>query len=455
MTPQLSIIAAPNKFGVGKDSSWQWYHEAHLKDISYELIDITKPTPPTGERILLMGQKVLNVYQPTRSVFNARGELLPLFHRPTVATLDLDEAWQFKADKKDKVADPFGKDRAATNRSNFLFWIGADTAKLLRYQGEKPEPLVAQINPPIETAISILNAAQDGVLFFDIETDIESDTLDCIGFAHNNSPIYVVPIYRHTNLLAHPRSQILRFLAAFAGALRRCLAVVHNAMFDLLWLPAKLRIPPARRIFDTMLAHKRILPEIEKSLGHCGSYWTWQNFHKDEGAANKSRINEFRLWEYNAKDVQIMRLIYRAQLSWLIQHSEYAASVEQANASIYPYILATLKGISVDVKKLSAAKISSDKRIAKIETVIRLLIGDPKFNCNSVPQLRSFFHKKLAYKAVDYTPTGQEKLGEKELYQLILKYNNPVLPAILHYREIVKERSEMNFINWIFPWQEL
>lgn len=449
----LSIITTPNRHGLFEGVAFSYIKDVLLANTTYEVLNCETACTPAGDRILLLGQKALNIFGGLDSLYNKRGEVFELHGRPCVATFDPQEAWDFKPEKISEVIK--GKDTQVTQKKNWSFWIEADIRKLLGYRHETQEVFRPNVRPEITGITRLLNEINNEVVFIDIEVDRESDTLDCVGVAVNDSRIYTVPIYTYNGNLAYDRTLILKFLAAFSGALVRNKVVVHNAMFDLLWLASHLRLPFGRSIHDTMIVHKRIFAEVEKSLGHCISYWTNQPYHKDENVGGRDRDSQYAYWTYNAKDVHTMRLVYRAQVKWLEAQPAYRASVDQALASIYPYLLASLRGVAIDTTRMAVAKQISDKRIAHVKRVIHLLIGDKNFNPDSPKQLIDYFHKKLAYKVVGYTESGNESLGGKALYELALLYPNPLIQAILYYREIVKERSQMQFNNWIFPWKTL
>lgn len=458
----LTILTTPGEDGMCKGSVWDWFAMTVLKDIHYVVVDV-KDIPNIksyGDRILCLGDKATKVmFGPEVNLFTFRGTVTLFANKiPTVCTFNLDEAYSFKAtdfEKEQQGDDEFSKDRGKTSRKNWLFWIEQDTRKLLAGYVPPDNNFKIVACPPIDVITKQLLSLKDRILYLDIETDIESDTIDCIGLAVDDRPnVAVVPIYNWEGKLFYSRKDTLRFLTAFSHALLNNTVVIHNSMFDLLWLASHLRLPFGPRIYDTMVVHKRIWPEIEKSLGHCISLYTHQPYHKDEHTLSRSKDSAKRLWEYNAKDVHSMRLVHQKQLEILAGDPKLLESANQANASLYPYLLASLKGLRVDVGKLTLAKAKLDKRIVQVKRIILRLIGDTKFNPDSPVQLVKYFHDKLMYKVVGRSKqTGKPSLGGKALYQLALKYDNPLIPCILNYRELTKERMMYDFANHRFAWE--
>jgi len=459
----LTILTTTSERGLAQGSVWEWFAKEVLKGHNYVVVDITQAASITswGDRVLLLGERAMRMFvNPEGNLFTLRGTLCQVAGRPAMCTFNLDEAYSFKAtdfEKDQKGDDEFSKDRGKTSRANWLFWVRADTEKLLGELAATDENIKVITAPPIDEVSRQLAALKGRRLYLDIETDIESDTLDCVGFSVDDSPkVFVVPVYRWNGNLAYTKPQTLRFLAALSSALRNNTIIIHNCMYDLIWLATHLRVTFGADIYDTMVAHKRILPEIEKSLGHCISLYTFQPYHKDEHTLSKSADSERRLWQYNAKDVFAMRLVHKAQLARAVKHPGMVDSIKQANKSLYPYLLASLKGMRVDIGRLAVAKIALTARINQIRRVIVALIGTAKFNPDSPVQLVKYFHTDLGYKVISRSKTtGKPSLGGKALYQLALKYNNPLIPSILYYRALAKERSMMDFNNHQFPWEML
>lgn len=454
----LSILTTKAADGLAKGSVWEWYIKECLKDVTYSIYDVETTDVKIHDRVICLGDKAARMYLGSdTNIFTHRGTLSVINNKPAICTFNLDEAYSFKASELelDNRDDTFSKDRGKTSRKNHLFWIKSDTKKLLGSIVPPDNNINIRTCPDIDMLSKELSKLNNQRIYLDIETDIDTDTLDCIGFSVNDSPrVFVVPVYRWNGKLAYPQDRLYRFLAVLSSALLRNTVIIHNCMFDLVWLSVHLRIPFGRRIYDTMVAHKRILPEIEKSLGHCISLYTYQPYHKDEHQMSRSAESEARLWAYNAKDVYAMRLVHKGQLAYAANQPGMMESIEQANNSLYPYLLATLRGLHVDIGRLAEAKIRSDKRIKQIRRIILALIGDPKFNPDSPVQLVKYFHDKLCYKVMARSKqTSKPSLGGKALYQLALKYDNPLIPSILYYREIVKERGMMDFCNHQFPWE--
>jgi hypothetical protein len=392
------------------------------------------------------------------NIFTTRGSFTPAYGKVGTSTFDLQDAYDFKSHGHDNVheegksTDTSAKDRAVTSKSNWLFWIKMDTLKLLQrpVKIETPQFVLA---PPLEVYIPRLEAITDRTITIDIEVNMEAGKIDCIGITVDDSPVVVFPIYSYTHELYYKRATTLRFLAALSRAMLRNIVVAHNSMFDLVYLMSELRLNIGHRIYDTMIAQQRCFAEVEKSLGHAISLWTWQPWHKGEGGGAHSQAGQLRYWEYNAKDVWCTRMVHRDQVEWASARPAFVQSIAQANDSIYPYIIMTTTGCRISRQRLAVFKSQLTARVKQLERVLRCLTGVKALNPNSVDQLRKFFYGALYYKPPSYTDTGKPALGEKQIYQLALKYPNPVLQILLQYRELSKELSMASMQSYCFYWQ--
>lgn len=457
---KLSVYALPNRHGLGQGIVWDWFREQLPPDTELEILNALFPVTPTGAKVLLMGQRTAQSFiNPNTSIFTSRGSFQCVYGLPATATFDLQDAYDFRSQGHDNVFEEkeedssSGKDRAVTSKANWPFWIKQDLNKLLTLPVDIQTPLFVTAPADIEYYIKRLSTLTGATLYLDIEVNMQAGKIDCIGLAVDDSMVVVFPIYTYEHRLYYSRAHTLRFLAALSTALTKNLVVVHNAMFDLVYLASELRLPIGHSIYDTMIAQQRCHAEPEKSLGHAISLWTWQPWHKDEGGAGYSKSGQDRYWAYNAKDVWTTRMVHRAQLQWLSDKPDYSSSVTQANASIYPYIMMTLTGMKISRSALASFCLSHAKRLKSLQRILRILTGIKELNPGSTDQLRKFFYITLGYKPPSRTATGKPALGAKQIYQLAIKYDNPVLQVLLHYRDVDKELSMAQFQGYCFHWQ--
>lgn len=270
-----------------------------------------------------------------------------------------------------------------TARSNWRFWLQKDTEKIIRILlngGAIPETPghfkpSYRYYPNAKDIIDELNATSGKNIYIDLETD-ENFGLKCIGYSCDSNIITIVPVVDHSYRLAYP--EVPEILRAFCAASKRNTLVAHNGSgFDFLVLPWKYKMSIGYQLYDTMLATHRCFPDIEKSLGHCTSLWTYEPFHKDEGGMSYGTIEDSRrLWQYCAKDVYTMMLIKRAIDYYAKSVQGLEASIAQVMRAIPAYRLMTLQGIHFKQKLLDETMRENDGLMNHYNNLINYLVGE-------------------------------------------------------------------------------
>lgn len=350
-----------------------------------------------------------------------------------------------------------------TNRKNYSFWLKKDCAKigiLLDNNGvipSEPQPYY-HIYPAAEEIVQLLTTTKNETLYFDCETDSNLN-FTCFSFSFGLSHVYVVPIVRHD--YSHAYSRLAQIFRALSISIRDNTLVAHNgSSFDFFVLAFKYHISIGKSVYDTMIAQHRCFPEVEKSLGHCTSLWTWQPFHKDEGNFSYgTREQAESLWKYCGKDTYTMILIKEAIDKYEKTIPGLSESIRQAMESIRPYLITSLLGINYDRNILLSIIAENDRLMQQYIRMAELLIGkefirkikgnSKKPMLNSNTQCVKYFHDLLGYPVVAVSKkTGKPSLAKKNLFKLKLKNNNPIIDIAIAYRETQKETGALNFTPW-------
>jgi hypothetical protein len=360
---------------------------------------------------------------------------------------------------------------STTKRRNYAFWLKKDVEKvknLIRSGSikwpieESPEYI---LYPPSDVVINMLTKARDETIDFDIETDYEDANLLCFSFTISGRVVYCVPVLNYYYKWAYPDLHFI--MRALAIACSNNIVVAHNgAAFDFLVMAFKYSIAVLRP-FDTMLAMHRCFPDIEKSLGHCVSLWTYQTFHKDEDSrAYRTKEQMMQKLLYCGKDVFTMRLVRLGIMKFASTIPGLTDSIALAQRSIVPYSTTTLQGILYSKQKLDAVCKENDEWMMQYLRMIKLLIGESGMEQiwngkkkvaafpSSNPQCIRYFHELLGYgiqgRGKPDRETGERKpsLGKKAMYRLAIKHNNPVITLTLLYRQLKRETGSLKFIPW-------
>jgi DNA polymerase I-like protein with 3'-5' exonuclease and polymerase domains len=309
-----------------------------------------------------------------------------------------------------------------------------------------------------EDIINILTRTKNEYLYFDMETDMEQN-MQCFAFSFDGITIYSVPILDYNYHWAYTSVHFI--LRALAIAIRDNTIVAHNgATFDFFVLAHKYHIP-VLKCYDTMIAMHRCYPDIEKSLGNCVSFWTWEKFHKDQdslGYRTQQQMTD-RL-RYCAKDVYTMFLVHKEIEAYARTVPGLANSIMAAMRCIRPYLTSTLQGVKVDDKKIDEMCLENDRLMVQYNRMIEILIGEQGLRdirgtgkvgmfASSPKQCRTYFYELLGYPVVLRSKdTNEPSTGKIALYKLALKHNNPVLTLINTFRGVKKETSRLMFLPW-------
>lgn len=372
-------------------------------------------------------------------------------HNTYLSKQDSKETAGITEGEEDNSEEDSKSTKGATSRQNYRFWLEKDCQKSIAILSGRLSTRVEQppfvIYPAAEAVLSALRSRKNEHVYFDIETDANRK-ITCFGFSFDSmEEIYVVPLLRYNYYPAY--SEIPEILIALAIALRDNTCVGHNISgFDLFVLAHDYHIPPGKRNYDTMLAHHRCFPEIEKSLGHCISLYTTLPYHKNEGAFNPhSETEELQLWQYNAKDVWTLKLV-KAGIDKEAQRIFAVESIKQVNRQIIPYLTMSLMGIRYDPDLVTTMVAENDKKLNALLRILEYLIGF-SFLPTSNKQCVNYFHSLMDLPAIKRSKkTDKPSLDEASLYKLAVKSDHPIIPITIFFRQTVKETGTLKFIPW-------
>lgn len=451
---------------------------------------------PNTKCILLLGEHAMHEWcekdTHTNSLNEMRGSPLYVRNIPAIASFFPQDAadirgyeQQYNEESKEYTGEEDSEENedegdvkrhSNTKRSNYGFWLKSDIdkCKKLLKLGASRWPIEAEpeyrIYAPAEEVVNALSEKKDHFIGLDIETDYEQQNLLCFAFSFyrldtlfSKQSVWSVPVLNNNYQPAY--SSLRYIIQALVKALKHNTAVAHNgASFDFFVFGYKYHIP-VYKCYDTMLAQHRCFPDIEKSLGHGTSLWTYQRFHKDsDSKAYFTHDHMMDKLRYCAKDVFTMSLIHKGIDAYARTIPGLRDSIECANRSIRPYLIATLQGIRYSQEKVDKLCNENDRLMMQYLRIINMLIGPTGVeHCkksikskkpSSIPrsndQCCDYFHEQLGYPVLfRSTKTQKPSLGKQIMYKLALRYpDNPVIMFILMYRTIAKEYSALRFYPW-------
>jgi hypothetical protein len=328
-------------------------------------IDEKEDYLPNTKCILICGESALKHYMGAE---NTLGELRgsPFMHNgmatiyswyPQDASDPKDFEGQFNAvdsfdESEEHESDDDSKEDAIetkrrhgkTKRRNFRFWLEQDIQKckhIIKYGIPNNEWTPNYIlNPSAEFIIKLLTNTKNKKMFIDLETWIPTPDVKCIGISFDCGPdVYVFPWFDYNCNRSY--SALPEIIRALAVAMNNNTVVAHNGKcFDFTVLAWKYRIPLTPRMEDTLIMMHRFYPEVERSLGHIISLFTWLKFHKDMGNTGYNNFQQQQqTLAYCGVDVYSMQLCYYEMIRRAEKIPGMIQSFNIANAAIYPYLL--------------------------------------------------------------------------------------------------------------------
>lgn len=439
--------------------------EGFLNPISRFQCDIRLSSDPTpfieGTKVILaLGEKSLELFKLNPGnkegahLDNYRGTPVKYGDITVIASFTPQDSFDrrdYSKDEdnedKDDTTDNGEKGHQKTKRRNWRFWLYQDTRKAVRIL--RSGLCVAQRTfsydyfPSADFVIKELSTRNNEALFIDIETD-KQQNLTCFGYSFGNSEVvHVVPWKRYTGELAYAPEDCRKIIQAIAKAFRDNVVVCHNGSFDWFVFAYKYRVAFPRKPHDTMVAWHRCYPEIEKSLGHLISYFTDCEYHKSDGVFDpKNAADENNLWVYNGKDVSRMRMVYEGLQQEIIKLGA-TASVNQAMASIRPYLTVMFKGMRIDTEKFIKKFDECEARSEQLERCLKIITGR-NLNPRSSQQVSKYLYEDLGLPC----PDDEQPTKEETLLKLLTKKECPSVKVILAIRGERKLASSLKFRLW-------
>lgn len=197
-------------------------------------------------------------------------------------------------------------------------------------------------------------------------------------------------------------------------------------------------------IFDTMIAHYLLQPELRHNMDYMAEiFLNYQTIHIDEligpkGKKQKSmrELPPEEVYEYAAEDADIT-LQLKNVLEPKLKESGVEALFHQIEMPLIP-VLAEMEmnGVLIDTETLKDVSNIFTQRMLEYERKIYELAGE-KFNISSPKQVGEIlFGKMKIIEKPKKTKTGQYVTSEEVLQQLRTK--SPIIALILDYRGLKK-----------------
>ncbi len=276
---------------------------------------------------------------------------------------------------------------------------------------------------------------------FDTETTGLSpltDELVCISFSKKNGEAYCVH-------LPEDRKEAEKIVQEFKLIFEdeKILKIGQNIKFDLLIL-AQYGLKVKGPIFDTMIAHYLIQPEIRHNLDYLSElYLNYKKVPTEQLIGKKGKnqktmrqVEPQEIVDYACEDADITFQL-KAPLAKELEESELYKLFNEIEMPLLSVLLEMeLNGVKIDSNSLNNSAQALSNEIDQLEKDIQELAGE-EFNVSSPKQLGPILFEKLKIQEnAKKTKTKQYSTNEETLQRLTDKH--PIVNKILEFRGLRK-----------------
>ena len=286
------------------------------------------------------------------------------------------------------------------------------------------------------------------ILTFDfVSLDTETTSVDAmsaklvgLSFSVNEGEGFYVPIPYHEEWSGEDFEKSLRVVNIFKEVYEseKIIKVGQNIKYDMMVL-ANYGIELRGKMFDTMIAHYIIAPELRHNMDYLAEvYLEYQTIHIGSliGAGKKQRsmhdLDPKDVYEYAAEDADVT-LKLKNILEKELHEKGLWQLFDEVEMPLVP-VLARMEmnGARIDEASLAETSKVFTERMEAIEQEIREVAGQ-ELNISSPKQIGELLFDRLKIDSKPKkTKTGQYVTDEATL--LTLKSKHPVVEKILDYR---------------------
>ncbi|MDR2119688.1 MAG: DNA polymerase I [Tannerella sp.] len=276
---------------------------------------------------------------------------------------------------------------------------------------------------------------------FDTETDgLNPLTAHLVGmsFAVKESEAWYIPVPDATDEAIH-------ILKPFVDALQNphSTKIGQNIKFDMLVL-YKYGIRIAGRLFDTMIAHYLLNPELRHGMDYLAEtylHYTPIPIESLIGPKGKNQLSMrtaplHKVCEYAAEDADVTLRLKHVFAPKLGDEGLESLFYDIEMPLVYVLAAMELSGVSIDRQALKQSSETLTKTAYALEEQICRLAGKP-FNVNSTKQVGEILFERLKIEEkAKKTKTGNYRTSEDVLEKLRNKH--PIVEKLLEYRGVKK-----------------
>ena len=418
----LSDLAIQEK---DKEALKQLFDELEFRNLSNRVLGI-------GDAPEKNGEKETTIKKAGKSQKTEKGNsgMQDMFASPSKDSLENEN--QEKRQNNTKKED----DKPSSGGKMLDLWAGTDEFSILNdIKTTKHQYYL------VDKEEDIKNLAQKFLSEKILSLDTETTSTDCmsaelvgLSFSVREHEAYYVPIPSN-------RDEALKIVNIFKEVYEHpeILKIGQNLKYDINVL-SNYGIEVQGKMFDTMLAHYVLHPELRHSMDYMAEiYLKYKTIHIDqligERGKNQKNMRDLQpenVYEYAAEDADIT-LQLKNKLEKELDAEGMTQLFEEIEMPLMPVLaLMERNGVMIDTKSLQQTSDDFSKKMIEIEKEIRELAGE-QFNVSSPKQVGDILFEKLKIiNKPKKTKTGQYVTSEDVLRNLRNKH--PIVGKILDYR---------------------
>lgn len=372
---------------IRKLDNWDWYIKEEIEAVNPNVI-------------IAMGELALQGLTQESQIKKWRGSILPLhpkFNKPNIKVLVTHsprEIWEQNEHPFVYVQWDIGKavdlrDSGAKFQPNEIIWIARNANEINNWWDRaKYAPFIT----------------------LDIETHFGFVT--CIGFSHNGTEAFSVPLLVGPSMDYHSRGRM--YSAVYRILNSNVPKVNQNIKYD--WTVLESFGLPVRNIIgDTMLMAHTIYPELPVGLDFLNSIYTTLPYYKDEGKKFDPKIHSTdRLLKYNARDALCTWQIWKSQQTDADSLKVKNFYFNRVHPTFFIYKKMDQRGIRVDDTRRKKLLEKYAPMLWEQTSTINM-IAEEEINVLSPKQVGRFVYEIMQCpKQTHVTPTGQTAYSTDE-----------------------------------------
>ena len=297
--------------------------------------------------------------------------------------------------------------------------------------------------PELRKSLIAYLTLQTSICFDSETTAIDPVEADLVGlsFAYRPGEAYYVPIPPDR---ADAQAIVDEFKPVFENPLIE--KIGQNLKYDLLMLK-KYGVDVQGRLFDTMIAHYLIEPEMRHNMDMMAmTYLNYQPVEiealigrKGKGQLTMRDVDVQKVVDYAGEDADIT-LQLRNAFAPRLEKDNLNKLFDQVEMPLVQVLTdLELEGITIDTNALADLSATLDADMKQVQQEIFEIAGE-SFNVGSPKKLGEILFDKLKLdKNAKKTKTGQYATGEEILSKL--EEEHEIARKILDYRELIKLKN--------------